>query len=73
MFLQIGEGVDDVTWEHHLRSGDYSSWFRTAIQDDDLAREAAAIEGDRSLSPRDSRKRMKEAIERRYTAPAAGE
>ena len=28
MFLQIGEGVDDATWLHHLRAGDYSRWMR---------------------------------------------
>src|SRR5262249_32780403 len=35
-FLQMGEGVDDRTWLHHLRAGEYSRWFRTAIKDDDL-------------------------------------
>jgi hypothetical protein len=28
LFLQIAEGVDEHTWEHHLRAGDYSSWIR---------------------------------------------
>jgi HAD superfamily hydrolase (TIGR01484 family) len=69
-FVQIGEGVDDGTWLHHLRAGEYSRWFRDAIKDDDLAAEAAAIEADRSLSARESRRRIKEIVERRYTAPA---
>ena len=28
MFLQLAEGVDEETWMHHLRQGDYSRWFR---------------------------------------------
>jgi hydroxymethylpyrimidine pyrophosphatase-like HAD family hydrolase len=69
-FLQMGEGVDEKTWLHHLRAGEYSRWFRNAIKDDELADEAAAIEADWSLSGRESRRRIKDIIERRYTAPA---
>lgn len=32
LFLQIAEGVDDETWEFHLRNSDYSTWFRNAIK-----------------------------------------
>jgi|HigsolmetaAR203D_1030402.scaffolds.fasta_scaffold00570_12 hypothetical protein len=70
LFVQIAEGIDDETWAHHLRAGDYSRWFREAIKDDGLAEEAAGIEADRELTPADSRQRIREAIERRYTAPA---
>ena len=69
-FLQMAAGVDDKTWLHHLRAGEYSRWFRRAIKDDDLASEAQAIESDSSLSARDSRGRIKEMIDRRYTAPS---
>ena len=69
-FLQMAAGVDDRTWLHHLRAGEYSRWFRQAIKDDDLASEAGAIESDNALSARDSRLRIKEMIDRRYTAPA---
>lgn len=71
MFLQIAEGVDDETWEHHLRAGDYSKWFAERIGDPELAEEAAGIEEDRSLAPAESRKRVAEAVRRRYTAPAS--
>jgi hypothetical protein len=27
-FLQMAAGVDDRTWLHHLRGGEYSRWFR---------------------------------------------
>jgi HAD superfamily hydrolase (TIGR01484 family) len=69
-FLQMAAGVDDKTWLHHLRAGEYSRWFRQAIKDDDLASEAQAIESNNSLSARDSRGRIKDMIDRRYTAPS---
>jgi hypothetical protein len=69
-FLQMAAGVDDRTWLHHLRGGEYSRWFRDAIKDEDLAAEAGAVESDRTLSPKDSRACIKQMIERRYTAPA---
>jgi HAD superfamily hydrolase (TIGR01484 family) len=69
-FLQMGEGVDDRTWLHHLHAGDYSRWFRDAIKDADLAAEVAAVETDRSLSPHESRASIKDIVDRRYTAPA---
>ena len=50
-FLLLAEGVDDETWQHHLRAGDYSKWFRNSIKDDDLAEEVAAIETSKSLTP----------------------
>jgi HAD superfamily hydrolase (TIGR01484 family) len=71
IFLQIADGVDDDTWEHHLRSGDFSKWFRERIGDRELAEETAAIERDNALSPAESRDRINEAVRRRYTAPAS--
>lgn len=70
MFLQIAAGVDDRTWQHHLRLGDYSRWFREAIKDEALAAEAAEVERDRSTSAEGSRQRIKALVEQRYTAPA---
>jgi hypothetical protein len=69
LFMQIADGVDDRTREHHLRAGDYSRWFRDKIGDDELADEVAEIESEEALSPSDSRGRVKQAIERRYTSP----
>jgi hypothetical protein len=68
-FLQMAEGVDDKTWLHHLRAGDYSRWFREAIKDDALADEAGAVEQDQSLSAAESLVRIKQSIDSRYTAP----
>ncbi len=70
IFLQLAEGVDDDTWRYHLRAGDYSRWFRENIKDPELASEAERIERARDLSPRESREKIREAIEHRYTAPA---
>ena len=72
LFAQIAEGVDEPTWEHHRRAGDYSAWFRNVIKDDELAQEAAAAEADSSLDAIESRRRILEAVTRRYTAPARG-
>jgi hypothetical protein len=70
LFLQIAEGVDDATWNHHLRQGDYSRWFREVIGSDDLAGEAAAIEGNRELGAAESRRLISEAVRSRFTTPA---
>ncbi|TIS53229.1 HAD family hydrolase [Mesorhizobium sp.] len=72
IFVQIAEGIDDKTWEHHLRAGDYSEWFRHQIRDKDLARETIEAEKDETLSAQESRKRVLDAVRRRYTAPATG-
>ena len=52
LFIQLAEGVDDDTWLHHLRQGDYARWFRDAIKDDALADEAARIEEQPSIERR---------------------
>jgi hypothetical protein len=70
VFEQLAEGIDDATWMHHLRNGDYSSWFRKELKDEKLAREAEAIEQNGSLSPRQSREAIRTAIDQRYTLPA---
>jgi hypothetical protein len=70
LFIQISGGVDDLTWMHHLRRGDYSAWFRHVIKDHELATEAAEIETDHTLGPADSGQRIADAVTRRYTAPA---
>lgn len=70
LFVQIAEGVDDATWLHHLEHGDYSSWIADAIKDPDLATEIAEIERASELSALESRKRVFEAIGRRYTLAA---
>jgi hypothetical protein len=72
LFAQIADGVDDPTWEHHLRRGDYSQWFSEGIKDESLAEAARRIEKRRDLSPAESRRLMRAAIENQYTLPADG-
>lgn len=69
LFLEIADGVDSDTWRYHLQRGDYSRWFGEVIGDDELAREAEAIESERGLSVDETRGRIRAAIERRYTQP----
>ncbi len=72
VFIQLADGVDDDTWLHHLRNGDFSNWFRSIIKDGELADEAAQIEQNQGLSAMDSRDAIRKAIEKRYTAPPSG-
>lgn len=71
LFNQLGEGVDDETWSYHLKRGEYSQWCRTAIKDENLADAVAAVEQDERLSPQESRKQVRAAIEADYTVPAS--
>jgi hypothetical protein len=70
MFLQLADGVDDETWLHHLRRGDYSAWMRRDIKDEALAAAVAAVEAGPDQTPGTTRKRIRALIEERYTAPA---
>jgi HAD superfamily hydrolase (TIGR01484 family) len=72
LFVQLAEGVDSRTWEHHRRSKEYSAWFRKVIKDDELAREAEIVENDPNIDADESRARIIEAVTRRYTASAQG-
>src|SRR5712672_2960092 len=70
VFIEMAAGIDDRTWEHHRQAGDYSRWFREAIKNEELAREAAEIEQSTRLDPKESRDSIAQAISRRYTVPA---
>jgi len=67
-FIEIAGQVDDPTWLHHLWRGDYSRWILECMRDEALADEVARIEGDGQLSPAESRQRIIQAIDARYTA-----
>jgi hydroxymethylpyrimidine pyrophosphatase-like HAD family hydrolase len=70
LFMQLAEGIDDDTWLHHLRRGDYSRWFEQAIKDEELAAEVQGIEAAPAADAAGSRVAVRAAIERRYTLPA---
>jgi hydroxymethylpyrimidine pyrophosphatase-like HAD family hydrolase len=69
-FLELATGVDDDTWNFHLRRGDYSRWFRDVIKDPDLAADATAVERDRFIARDAALEALRTAIEGRYTLPA---
>ena len=73
IFLQLAEGVDAETWLHHLRQGDYSSWFRVRIKDEQLARDAEEIERQADLSADESlaEAHPRELIDRYYVPSSA--
>jgi hydroxymethylpyrimidine pyrophosphatase-like HAD family hydrolase len=70
LFMQLGEGVDDATWLHHLREHHYSTWMLEAIKDDILATAVRRIENQGYLTPTESRHLIRTTIEERYTIPA---
>jgi hypothetical protein len=70
LFLQLGDAVDDATWLHHLRRGDYSRWFRDVIRDEELAAEASRVERDSHLDAKATRSAIHAAVEQRYTHSA---
>jgi hydroxymethylpyrimidine pyrophosphatase-like HAD family hydrolase len=70
IFVQLSEGIDDETWQFHLKRGDYSNWITGALRDSPLAGEIAIVEKDESLTLEETRARIVAAIKRKYTAPA---
>ena len=66
--MQIADGVDDATWEFHLRNGDIAGWLRQMIKNPELADEVIAIER-AGGAPSESRTAVRAAIEKRYTLP----
>jgi HAD superfamily hydrolase (TIGR01484 family) len=66
-FNQISEGLDEATWSHHFKNGDYSRWFRQHVKDEFLADETQRLERRVDLSPQDARTLVCEMIRARYT------
>ncbi len=69
-FVLLADGIDDETWEFHLRAGEYSQWFRTNVKDPDLGDAAEMVERNTALDPHASRALIRHEIEKRYTLPA---
>jgi hypothetical protein len=69
-FCEMAAGVDDDTWLFHLRRGDYCAWMRAVIKDEDLAREVVAVDHAAHLYSTESRRMVRDAIDRRYMLPA---
>lgn len=70
IFVQMAEGIDDETWDFHLRSHDYSRWLRESVKDQAVADKIHAIEGDETLPSKESRYRVLNVLREHYTASA---
>ena len=62
--------MDEETWLFHLRRGDFAHWFESVIKDEELASCARDIERAGPGQVAEGRKKLREAVEKRYTAPA---
>lgn len=69
VFSQLADGIDEETWMFHLRRGDYSRWFRTAVKDTYLADQTDRIEQRQDLRPVETRELIRSLIDARYTLP----
>ena len=69
IFLQMGDGVDDLTWNYHLRNGDYENWFRWIIKDKELADLTRPVALDMAKTPQETRALLRRMVEERYTSP----
>jgi len=65
-FLELGEGVDEETWEFHRARGDYSMWLTDCIKDEGLAAAAKQIESLPQVDAAEGRNMMRAAVERDY-------
>src|SRR5262249_27555498 len=72
LFLQIAHGVDDATFLHHLRAGDYSGWFRDTVRDAALADATARIEESGADDVAQSRLALDEAVREHLGRASAG-
>ena len=70
LFMQLAVRTMKRGMQFHLERHDVSEWFRAVIKDESLATEAADVEARDDLSPDESRARIREAIQRRYTTSA---
>lgn len=70
IFMQLGEGVDDETWLHHLKRGDYAEWFDKVIKDQELANLATKLASNGEPLASASRRELFDYIQKRYERDA---
>lgn len=63
--VRIAEGVDDATWSHHLRRGDWAGWVRAVIDDGELADAIDTIAA-KDLDPDAGRSALRDEVSARY-------
>jgi hydroxymethylpyrimidine pyrophosphatase-like HAD family hydrolase len=64
-FVELAEGVDEATWQHHFQQGDYTAWLRDQIKDPELAAEIATLERS-GLDASESRRQVLERVRQKY-------
>lgn len=69
-FCHIGRGIDEETWLFHLRRNDYSRWIRDSVKDKELAEVVRQVEDQGNLARPDTRTRICDAIEAKYSLSA---
>jgi HAD superfamily hydrolase (TIGR01484 family) len=62
LFLQIGMGVDEETWEYHRRRGDFSRWLRESVRNERAAEAVALVERMPEIDARRSRELVRDAL-----------
>jgi hydroxymethylpyrimidine pyrophosphatase-like HAD family hydrolase len=70
VFAELAAGVDEETWEFHLRRRDVVRWLTDCVKDSELAGVVEGIAAAAHLGAADSRREVIDAINDRYTAPA---
>jgi hydroxymethylpyrimidine pyrophosphatase-like HAD family hydrolase len=71
-FTDLADGVDEDTWLYHWQRGDVSKWLKSCVKDDELTDQVRELEQKMPDDAGESRKAVRELIERKYTMPAEG-
>ena len=66
MFVQMADGVDDKTWNFHLKRHDYSTWFADSLHDDELAQLTKEVEST-VTDAETSKEKILSHVKARYT------
>jgi hypothetical protein len=70
LFCHIGKGIDEDTWLFHLHRNDYSRWIRESVKDEELAQVVQQVENRSDIAGPDTRKRICDEIEAKYSLGA---
>ena len=71
-FTDLADGVDADTWLYHWQRGDVSKWLKSCVKDEELTQQVRELEKTVPEDADESRKAVRELIERKYTLPAEG-
>ena len=66
LFMHIGEGIDEATWQFHLTREDFKKWIRDKVHDEGLV--AAAESAEHANTTEESKKRLLGYIQDHYTS-----